>query len=109
LKTAAAKDAAIAAVVRAADAIDAKSLVEVVSQLPADALSPSQKLRSLSSALGKWSEVDPAAAAKFLDQYPTQAREFYGARMTIAQNWAASDPIAALAWAGAQGDGREAR
>jgi len=109
LKTADAKDAAIAAVVRGADAIAAKSLVEVVSQLPADALPAWQKTKSLNSALSKWSEVEPAAAAKFLDQYPTQDREFYGARMTIAQNWAASDPAAALAWAAAQGDGREAR
>jgi len=109
LKTADAKDAAIAAVVRGADAIAAKSLVEVVSQLPADALPAWQKTKSLNSALTKWSEVEPASAAKFLDQFPTQDRELLGARMMIAQNWAASDPAAALAWAAAQGDGREGR
>src|SRR5947208_11387449 len=47
LKTADAKDAAIAAVVRGADAIAAKSLVEVVSQLPSDALPAWQKTKSL--------------------------------------------------------------
>jgi len=108
LKTAEAKDAAITAVVRGADAVAAKSLVEVVSQLPADALPAWQKTKSLNSALSKWSEIEPAAAAKFLDQFPKD-REFLGARMTIAQNWAASDPAAALAWAAGQGDGREAR
>ena len=108
LKAADAKDAAITAVVRGADAIAAKSLVEVVSQLPSDALPAWQKNKSLNSALGKWSELEPAAAAKFLDQFPKE-REFLGARMMIAQNWAASDPAAALAWATAQGDGREAR
>jgi len=109
LKTTDAKDTALAAVVRGADAVAAKSIVDVVSQLPADALSPAQKSRSLSNALSKWSEIDPPAAAKFLDQYPTQARDFYGARMAIAQNWAGADPTAALAWAAAQGDGREGR
>jgi hypothetical protein len=109
LKTTDAKDAAIAAVVRGADAIAAKSLVEVVSQLPSDALPAWQKTKSLNGALSKWSEVEPAAAAKFLDQIPTKDRELLGARMMIAQNWAASDPTAALAWAAAQGDGREAR
>ena len=109
LKTPDAKDAAIAAVIRGADAIAAKSLVEVVSQLPSDALPAWQKTKSLNSALSKWSELEPAAAAKFLDQLPTQDREFFGARMMIAQNWAAADPVAALAWAAAQGDGREGR
>lgn len=109
LKTAEAKDAAISAVVRGADAIAAKSLVEVISQLPADALPAWQKTKSLTSALTKWSEVEPAAAAKFLDEFPAQEREYLGARMMIAQNWAASDPAAALAWAAAQGDGREGK
>jgi hypothetical protein len=109
LKTPDAKDAAIGAVIRGADAISAKSLVEVLSQLPADAVPEWQRSKSLNSALTKWSEVEPAAAAKFLDQIPAQDRESLGARMMIAQNWAASDPAAALAWAAAQGDGREGR
>jgi hypothetical protein len=109
LKTADAKDAAITAVVRGADAISAKSLVEVISQLPADALPTWQKTKSLNSAMTKWSEVEPAAAAKFLEQVSTRDPESMGARMTIAQNWAASDPAAALAWAAGQGDGREGR
>jgi hypothetical protein len=109
LKTPDAKDAAITAVVRGADAIAAKSLVEVVSQLPADALPVWQKTKSVNIALTKWSEVEPASAAKFLDEFPAQDRELLGARMMIAQNWASSDPAAALAWAAGQGDGREGR
>ena len=109
LKTADAKDSAITAVVRGADAISAKSLVEVISQLPADALPAWQKTKSLNNAMTKWSEVEPAAAAKFLDQVSTRDPESVGARMTIAQNWAASDPAAALAWAAGQGDGREGK
>jgi hypothetical protein len=109
LKSADAKDAAITAVVRGADAIAAKSLVDVVSQLPVDALPAWQKTKTLNIALTKWSEVEPASAAKFLDQSPTEDRELLGARMMIAQNWAASDPAAALAWAAAQGDGREGK
>lgn len=109
LKTADAKDAAMSAVVRGADAISAKSLVEVISQLSPDAVQPWQKTKSLNIALTKWSEVEPASAAKFLDQFPTQDRESMGARMTIAQNWAAADPAAALAWAAGQGESREGR
>src|SRR6476620_2579127 len=63
LKAADAKDAAISAAVRGADASSAKSLVEVLSQLPADALPAWQKAKSLNGALTKWSEVEPASAA----------------------------------------------
>jgi hypothetical protein len=77
--------------------------------LPADAMPASQKARFLNSAVSKWSEVDPAAAAKFLDENPPHDREFFGARVTVAQNWAATDPAAALAWVQAQGDAQETR
>ncbi|HEX8897749.1 MAG TPA: hypothetical protein VF751_03550 [Chthoniobacterales bacterium] len=107
LKTADAKDAALTAVVRGADAIAAKSLVEVISQLQSDTLPAWQKTKSLNSAVSKWSEIEPAAAAKFLDQLPTNEREFLNARMTIAQNWGAADPAAALAWVASLGEGRE--
>lgn len=109
LKTSEAKSVAITAVIRGADAIAAATLATTLNQLPADALPASQKARLLNSAVSKWSEVDPAAAAKFLDENPPHDREFFGARVTIAQNWAATDPAAALAWVQAQGDARETR
>jgi hypothetical protein len=109
LKTPEARALATSSVVRSADASVAQSLVATLSQLPADALSPTQKTRSLSTALSRWSEADPVAAAKFLDQFPSRDRGFFGARMSIAENWATTDPTAALAWAQAQGDPQETR
>ncbi|MFL6521084.1 MAG: hypothetical protein ACJ8NS_12750 [Chthoniobacterales bacterium] len=109
LKTSEAKGLAITAVIRGADAIAASALAATLNQLPADALPASQKARFLNSAVSKWSEVDPVAAAKFIDENPPHDREFFGARMTIAQNWAATDPTAALAWVQAQGDAHETR
>lgn len=109
LKTSEAKSLAITAVIRGADAIAASSLAMTLNQLPADALPASQKARFVNSAVSKWSEVDPVAAAKFLDENPPHDREFFGARVTVAQNWAATDPAAALAWVQAQGDARETR
>jgi hypothetical protein len=109
LKTPEAKSLAITAVIRGADAIAASGLAMTLNQLPADALPASQKARFLNSAVSKWSEVDPAAAAKFLDENPPHDREFFGARVTIAQNWAATDPAAALAWVQAQGDAQRTR
>jgi hypothetical protein len=109
LKTSEAKSLAITAVIRGADAIAASGLATTLNQLPADALPASQKARFLNSAVSKWSEVDPAAAAKFIDENPPPDRAFFGARVTIAQNWAATDPTAALAWVQAQGDAQETR
>src|SRR5205085_1969539 len=91
------------------DATSAQSLAVALNQLSPEALSPMQKTRFLGTALSKWSEIDPVAAAKFLDSFPSGDAGFYGARMTIAQNWAATDPTAALAWAQGLGDGRDAR
>lgn len=109
LKSSDARTQGISAVIRGADPAAAKSLVTALTKLPADALPPAQKTRSLSSAVSKWSEVDPAAAAKFLDETPNRDRAFYGARISIAQNWAASDPAAAMAWAQAQKEPQDQR
>ena len=109
LKNAEARSQGVAAVIRGADAAAAKSLVTALTKLSSDALPPAQRSRSLSSAVSKWSEVDPVAAAKFLDESASRDRGFYGARMSIAQNWAASDPAAALAWAQAQKDPQDQR
>jgi hypothetical protein len=109
LKSADARGLAIGSVIRGADAATGQSLTNTLSQLPADALPAPQKTRSLNTALSKWSEVDPVAAAKFLDEYPGRERGFFGARVSIAQNWAATDPTAAMAWAQAMSNPQEAR
>ena len=102
-----ARSQGISAVIRGADAAAARSLVTMLSKLSPDALPPAQKSRSLSAGLSKWSEIDPVQAAKFLDESGSRDGAFYNARMSIAQNWAASDPSAALAWAQAQTDRRD--
>lgn len=109
LKNADARSQGIGAVIRGADPAAAKSLAAALTKLPADALPAPQKARALSGAVTKWSEVDPVAAAKFLDESNARDREFYMARMSIAKNWAAADPAAALAWAQAQKDPQDQR
>jgi hypothetical protein len=109
LKTAEAKSVAIGAVVASADTTSAQSLAMTLNQLSAEVLSPTERTIFLDKALSKWSELDPVAAAKFLDSVPSSNAGFFGARMNIARNWAATDPGAALAWAQAQGDTRDAR
>ncbi len=94
-----ARGAAIGAVIEGADPIAAGSLAQSLVALPADAFPTGQRPGFLGLVLSKWSQVDPVAAAKFLDTAATTDRALMGARVSIASNWAASDPQAALAWA----------
>jgi hypothetical protein len=98
-KTTEAKAAAIGAVIEGADSIAASSLAQSIAALSPDALLSGQRTSFLARTLTKWSQVDPVAAAKFLDASPESGRSLMGARMSIAENWAAFDPQAALAWA----------
>jgi len=98
-KSTEAKGAAIGAVIDGADAIAASSLAKSINDLPAEALLSGQRSNFLGKALVKWSQVDPVAAAKFMDESVNGGRGLMGARVTIAENWAATDPQAALAWA----------
>jgi hypothetical protein len=98
-KTTEAKAAAIGAVIDGADSIAASSLAQSIAALSPDALLSGQRTSFLVKTLTKWSQVDPVAAAKFLDASPESGRSLMGARMSIAENWAALDPQAALAWA----------
>lgn len=109
LKTTEARSIAIGSVLGGADAAVANALAKTLNQLPADALPATQKTRFLNTAISKWSEVDPVAAATFLDGLPAAGPGFFGARVAVAQNWAASDPAAALAWVQTKGDTQEAR
>jgi hypothetical protein len=101
-KSGEAKGAAIGAV------IVVGSLAASITELPAEVLSPAEKTNFLSRTLTKWSQLDPVAAAKFLDAIPGGARGLTGVRISIAENWAASDPQAALAWAQGRGDDPDA-
>jgi hypothetical protein len=99
LKTADSRAAAIGAIIDGADPIAASSLAQSVVALSPDAFPIGQRAGFLGLAVSKWSEVDPVAAAKFLDASGTNDRALMGTRAGIARNWAASDPQAALAWA----------
>ena len=108
-KTADARGAAIGAVIESADPTVASSLAQSVIALAPDAFPSGQRAGFLGLALSKWSQIDPVGAAKFLDASAGKDRALTGARITIAENWAASDPPAALAWAQVQNDEQSAR
>jgi hypothetical protein len=108
-KSAEAKAAAIGAVIDGADPTAASSLAQSVIALPPDTFPSGQRAGFLGLALSKWSQIDPVAAAKFLDASAGQDRSLTGARFVIAENWGASDPQAALAWAQTQSDEQSAR
>ncbi|MEY2563221.1 MAG: hypothetical protein QOH88_1414 [Verrucomicrobiota bacterium] len=108
-KTSETKGAAIGAIIDGADSVAASSLAQSINELPADALPSGQRSNFLGRALMKWSQVDAVAAAKFLDASAGGARGLMGARVTIAENWAASDPQAALAWAQTPSDDPSAK
>ena len=70
-----------------------------INELSEGSLSPSAKSSLLGRAVGKWSRVDPVAAAKFLDSSDERGMNFSMAWNEVASNWAAIDPVAALDWA----------
>ncbi len=90
---------ALSAVLDGADASVAASLVTSINNLPKENLPPNTKANLLARAVGKWSSVDPVAAAKFLDSSDERGMNFSIAWNEVASNWAATDPAAALDWA----------
>ena len=99
LKAAEARDTAIAATLSGADASASGSLAQALVDLPDGVLSAMNKAGSLGMIIGKWSDVDAPAAAKFFDQHSQKGMQFTLAGSSIARNWAASDPAAAITWA----------
>jgi hypothetical protein len=97
--------AALAAVLRGADATAASAIAHSINDLPAGALSPSDKTTFLSSAVTKWSLLEPVVAAQFLDAIDAQGLDYSTAFNSTAANWASQDPAAALAWAQKHPDG----
>jgi len=99
------RSAAIAVVLRSADAAAASALAHSINDLPAGALSPSDKINFVSSAVTKWSSLEPVAAAQFLDAIGAKGLDYTSAFNSTAANWATQDPAAALAWAQQHPDG----
>ncbi|MDQ6807812.1 MAG: hypothetical protein M3Z64_00060 [Verrucomicrobiota bacterium] len=97
--TPASRQKAIASVVEGADSTAAESLAKAISGLPPDALPPNTQRGLVGQAVNKWSEINGAAAAAFIDTMPAIPGSFFADLHGIAMNWAATDPQAALAWA----------
>jgi hypothetical protein len=87
----------------------AGTMVQSLRTLSQDALDPEAKERLLGLSIVKWSQVDPAAAARALAElYPDAANRLTkpgggdGVLLTttkgVAVNWGATDPHAALDW-----------
>ena len=99
------RSTAIAVVLRSADATAASALAHSINDLPPGALSPSDKTNFVSSAVTKWSSLEPVAAAQFLDAIGAKGLDYTSAFNSTAANWATQDPAAALAWAQQHPDG----
>lgn len=100
-----ARRGAIAATVEGADAAAAPTLAESIKRLPESVISAQEKSGLLGAAVEKWSEIDPPAAADFLDRTPSAAIGFTMAFNQVTRKWAARDPVAAMYWAIAHSTG----
>lgn len=103
-KSTEAKIIAVQAVIDSADASQAESLAKEIRDWPADVATSEQRNIFLASALMKWADLDPAGAAKVFDATQERTMRFNAAASIIAQNWAAIDPSAAVAWAQTHND-----
>ena len=93
------RDRALLTVLNNADPKAAGELARRLNQASPERLDRKSKMQMISVAAGSWAQIEPAAAAHFLDQIGAKGTEFSGAFSSIASNWAAQDPVAALAWA----------
>lgn len=100
--TAETRQSALGAILGAADPAAAGALASSIAGLPNEALPAGTKTMLFEMAVEKWSEVDPAAAARLLSEKQLGGATFTSAYFSVALNWAAQDPAAALAWAQAQ-------
>ena len=105
LKTIEARARALGSVVQAADATAMPFVARAINELGDESLPPDRKRGIVGNAATKWSEIDPPAAAKFLQSVTAGAGKFFGDTSIIAENWGAIDPQAALAWAQEQDRG----
>lgn len=109
LGSAEARSAAIGGVVEGIDPSALGSIVKSLEDLSPGDLPPARKGNLLRRALAKWSQVEPAEAAQFLEGSQLDGRDLVATRRTVAEHWAASDPQAALAWAQRQGGPQDTR
>ncbi len=87
----------------------AKTIAQSIKEFHGALLPAEQKERLLGVAIAKWSQADPAAAAQFLAEvYPDAAKRLAKPKAgdgdlltttnTVAANWGAAAPLAALDW-----------
>jgi hypothetical protein len=93
------RTAAVEATVNGADTDALEEIARALAQLPPDTLPRPNRDNFLALAIGKWSESDPAAAARLLERSNIQGFQKSSASHSIALNWARQDPAAALRWA----------
>jgi hypothetical protein len=90
---------AVQATIEGADPVAAGALASSIAELSTETFPETGKSNLFELAVEKWSEVDPAAAARLLSEKKLSGTGFTSAFYSVAQNWAARDPAAALAWA----------
>ncbi|HEX4667543.1 MAG TPA: hypothetical protein VH207_13175 [Chthoniobacterales bacterium] len=96
---------AISAILRGADPTTAGELAQSIKQLSPDRLPASEKTRFLASAVSKWAQAEPLAAASFLEAIGAKGLDFTSAFSSAAHQWALQDPAAAVEWAQRHPDG----
>jgi hypothetical protein len=104
LKSTDGKGTAVQAIIDGADPAAAGALAKLIQEWPAEVATAEQRNGFLASATTKWAQADPIGAAKFIESVPASGMRWSMALRTIAQNWAALDPQAAVTWAQAHSD-----
>lgn len=103
-KTTEAKTTAISSVIESADVTQAEALARAIKDWPEDAITRGQRIGFLATTISKWAQIAPIDAAKFYDAAAISTSRFTWAASAISQNWAITDPPAALTWAQSHGD-----
>lgn len=81
----------------------ASGLITFLTEHPDKDLVNESKNEFLQTLVTSWSQLDPEAASRFVDDLgDTKNSLTYGARGSIAYNWATLDPSAAIEWIGKQ-------
>ena len=93
---------AVGATIAGADPSALGTVAAAIGKLPDGALRAEVKGGLFAQAIGSWSQVDPPAAARLLGESKMTGLQMNPAFYVVAQNWAADDPEAALAWAQGQ-------
>ncbi len=104
MKRAHLRDRALLTVVNSADPKAAGELARALNQLGPERLDRKSKREMISVAAARWAQAEPAATAHFLDEIGASGMDFFSAFNATTYNWAAHDPVAALAWAQEHGD-----